>query len=238
LGASAELANRKWCETVVVAFDELLAGKFPFAMGKATAEARLADVEKFFQPNTGILWQYFTQSVQPDVEQAGSIFRMKEGASLRYQEAFLNFWSRAQDISRRLFAKDANKLSMPIEVRIRPSAQYSKIVLDAGARKVVGLNALDRWDEILWPSRRALVHLYVKSDEAGTIGPVEDGDWALYRLLSQGVPSKHSDVLSLSFASTDQGKVQVDFRPEGVRDLFARFALPRSITPGAGSCRR
>ena len=26
LGASAELANRKWCETVVVAFDELLAG--------------------------------------------------------------------------------------------------------------------------------------------------------------------------------------------------------------------
>jgi type VI secretion system protein ImpL len=238
LGAGAELANRKWCETVVVTFDELLAGKFPFSAAKTATEARLADVEKFFQPNTGVLWQYFAQSVQPDVEQAGSMFRMKEGASLRYQESFLAFWSRAQDITRRLFAKDPNKLGMPIEVRIRPSAQYSRIVFDAGTRKLVGLNALDRWDEILWPARRALVHLYVKTDEAGTIGPAEDSDWALYRFLNQGSPSKNRDILSLSFVSANQGKVQLDFRPEGVRDLFARFALPRSITQGAGACRR
>jgi len=110
--------------------------------------------------------------------------------------------------------------------------------LDTGARKVVGLNALDRWDEILWPSRRALLHLYVKADEAGTVGPAEDGDWALYRLLSQAVANKNRDVLSLSFATADQGKVQLDFRPEGVRDLFSRFLLPRSITQGAGACRR
>lgn len=238
LGASADLANRKWCESVVVAFDELLAGRFPFAAGKTANEARLADVERFFQPNTGILWQYFAQSVQPDVEQTGSLFRMKEGASLRYQDAFLAFWSRAQDLTRRLFARDAAKLGMPIEVRIRPSPQYSKIVLDAGTRKLVGLNTLDRWNEIVWPSRRALLRLYVKSDEVAAIGPIEDGDWALYRLLSQGAPSKGRDMLSLSFAASDQGQVQLDFRPEGIRDLFARFTLPRSITPGAAACRR
>jgi hypothetical protein len=123
-------------------------------------------------------------------------------------------------------------------VRIRPSPLYSKIVLDTGARKVVGLNALDRWDEILWPSRRALLHLYVKTEEVAALGPVEDSDWALFRWLSQGVSSRSGDVSSLTFASSAQGKVQVDVRPEGLRDLFTRFTLPRSITPGASPCRR
>jgi type VI protein secretion system component VasK len=99
---------------------------------------------------------------------------------------------------------------------------------------------VERWDEILWPSRRALVRLYVKSDEVEVIGPREDGDWALFHLLGQGAsPSRSGDVLSLSFASAlGPGKVLIDFKPETVRDLFARFALPRSITPGAAACRK
>jgi len=240
VGASAELANRKWCETVVVAFDDLLAGKFPFATGKAAGEARLADVEKFFQPATGILWQYFADSLQADIERTGSIFRVKEGASVRYKDDFLKFWSRAQDMSSRLFAKDPAKLGMPVEVRIRPSAQYSKIVLDTGGTKVVGFNAVERWDQILWPSRRALVRLYVKSDEVESLGLREDSDWALFHLLGQGgSASRNGDVLSLSFAPTlGQGKVQIDFKPDVLRDLFARFVLPRSITPGAAACRK
>jgi type VI secretion system protein ImpL len=236
VGASAELANRKWCETVVGSFDELLAGKYPFAPGQT--EARLADVEKFFQPAKGILWQYFSQALQADLEQAGSIFRVKEGASVRYKSEFLKFWSHAQEVSSRLFAKDPGKLGMPVEVRIRPSAQYSKIVLDTGAKKVVGLNAGERWDEILWPSRRALIHLYMKSDEMEVLGPPADGDWALFRLMGHGTsPSLKGDVLSLAFAS-QAGPVHIDFKPERVRDLLARFTLPRSITPGATECRR
>ena len=240
VGASAELANRKWCETVVVAYDELLAGKFPFVAGKATGEARLADVEKFFQPTGGVLWQYFTDSLQADIERTGSVFRVKEGASVRYKDDFLKFWPRAQDMSSRLFAKDPAKLGMPVDVLIRPSTQYSKIVLDTGNKKAVGLNAMERWDQILWPSRRALVRLYVKSDEVESLGPREDGDWALFHLLGQGTnPSRNSEVLSLSFSPTlGQGKVQIDFKPDTLRDMFARFVLPRSITPGAASCRK
>jgi type VI protein secretion system component VasK len=240
VGASAELANRKWCETVVVAFDELLAGKFPFATDKAAGEARLTDVEKFFQPASGILWQYFAGALQADIERAGSVFRVKEGASVSYKDDFLRFLSRAQDMSSQLFAKDPGKLGMPVEVRVRPSAQYSKIVLDAGGKKVVGLTAVERWDEILWPSRRALLRLYVKADQAEAIGPSEDGDWALFRLLGQGTSlGRNEDVLSLSFASAfGSARVQVDFKPDTVRDLFARFTLPRSVTPEAAACRK
>ena len=240
VGASAELANRKWCETVVVAYNELLGDKFPFAATRSTGEARLADVEKFFQPGTGILWQYFTQALQADVEQAGPVFRVKEGASVRYKDDFLRFWSRAQEMTNRLFAKDQSKLNMPVEVRIRASAQYSKIVLDTGAKKIVGLNAVERWDEMLWPCKRATVHLYVKSNEVELLGPRDDGEWAFLHLLRQGrKPSKNGNILTLSFDSAlGQESVQIDFKPETVRDFIQHFVLPRSITPGASACRK
>jgi len=78
------------------------------------------------------------------------------------------------------------------------------------------------------------------TQEVEAIGPREDGDWALFRLLGQGVgPARNGDVLSLWFESAfGSGRVQVDFAPEEVRELFARFALPRSITPGAAACRK
>jgi type VI protein secretion system component VasK len=72
------------------------------------------------------------------------------------------------------------------------------------------------------------------------LGPSEDGDWALFRLLGQGASlGRNEDVLSLSFASAfGAARVQVDFKPDTVRDLFARFTLPRSITPEAAACRK
>jgi type VI protein secretion system component VasK len=238
VGASGELANRKWCETVVVTFDQLLGGRFPFAAGKSSGEARVADLEKFFQPNTGVLWQYFNDSLQSDIERTGAVFRGKEGAAVRYKDEFLKFLGRAQELTNRLFSRNPSKLDMPVEVRIRPSTQYSKIVLDAGAKKIVGLNAVERWDEVPWPSRRAVLRLFVKTDEVESLGPRDEGEWALFRLLSQGQsPTKGTDFVTLSFLPTlGQGKVQVDVRPDDLRDLFSRFVLPRAITAGGGSC--
>jgi type VI protein secretion system component VasK len=99
---------------------------------------------------------------------------------------------------------------------------------------------MERWDGILWPSRRALVRLYVRSEEVESLGPREDSDWALFHLLAQGgSASRNGDVLSLSLSPTlGQGKVQIDFKPDLLRDLFARFVLPRSISPGAAACRK
>ena len=91
VGASADSANRKWCETVFVAFDQLLAGKYPFASGRGAGEAKIADIEKFFQPNTGTLWQYFTDSLAADIERVGTTFRLKDGAGVRYRDEFLKF---------------------------------------------------------------------------------------------------------------------------------------------------
>lgn len=240
VGASADSASRKWCETVFVAFDQLLAGKYPFAAGKALGEAKIPDIEKFFQPATGTLWQYFNDSLAADIERVGSVFRMKDGAGVHYRDDFLKFLSRAQDLTSRIFAKDPSKVSMPVAVHIRPSAQYSKIILDLGVKKITGLNAVDRWDEFVWPVRRANIRLFVKSDEVESFGPRDESEWALFYLLGQATnPSRNGDYVSLTFSPANgQNKIQIDFKPENIREIFQRFSLPRSATTSGGGCRK
>jgi type VI secretion system protein ImpL len=239
VGASADSANRKWCETVFVAFDQLLAGKYPFASGKA-GEAKVADIEKFFQPATGTLWQYYNDSLAADIERVGTLFRLKEGGAVHYREEFLKFLTHAAELTGRIFAKEPGKVGMPIGVHIRPSAQYSKIIMDLGTKKITGLNAVDRWDEFVWPVRRANFRLFVKSDEVEAIGPRDEGEWALFYLLAMGNnPSKNGDYVSLTYSPAGgQNKILIDFKPDNIREIFQKFALPRSITAGGGSCRK
>jgi type VI secretion system protein ImpL len=240
VGASSDSANRKWCETVVVSFDQLLAGRYPFGSGKTLGEAKVADIEKFFQPGAGTLWQYYNDSLASDIEKVGTLFRAKEGAAVHYREEFFKFLTHAAELTNQLFAKDPAKIAMPIGIHIRPSAQYSKIIFDLGTKKITGLNAVDRWDEFVWPVRRATFRLFVKSDEVETIGPRDEGEWALFYLVGAGVnPSKSGDYVTVTYTPANgQNKVLVDFKPENIREIFQKFALPRGITAGGGSCRK
>jgi type VI secretion system protein ImpL len=240
VGASADSANRKWCETVFVAFDQLLAGKYPFTSGRGSGEAKLADIEGFFRPNTGALWQYYADSLAKDIDKVGMTFRLKDDAGIRYREDFLKFLGRAAELTAQLFAKDPTKVSMQVGVHIRPSAQYSKIIFDLGSKKITGLNSVDRWEEFVWPVRRANLRLFVKNEELETVGPREESEWALFRLLAQGTnASKSGDFLSLTYSGANgQTKILVDFKPENIREIFGKFVLPRSITGGGGSCRK
>jgi type VI secretion system protein ImpL len=240
VGASADSANRKWCETVVVAFDQLLAGKYPFGSGRTAGEAKVADIEKFFQPGTGTLWQYYNDSLASDIEKVGTLFRLKEGGAVHYREEFLKFLSHAAELTNQIFAKDPSKISMPIGIHIRPSAQYSKIIFDIGTKKITGINAVDRWDEFVWPVRRSIFRLFVKSDEVETVGPRDEGEWSLFYLVGAGVnPSKNGDYVTVTYTPANgQNKVLVDFKPENIREIFQKFALPRGITAGGGSCRK
>ena len=240
VGASADSASRKWCETVFVAFDQLLAGKYPFASGKPSGEAKIADIEKFFQPATGTLWQYFSDSLAADIERVGTAFRLKDSAGVHYREEFLKFLTHAAELTARIFAKEPTKVSMPVGVHIRPSAQYSKIIFDLGSKKITGLNSVDRWDEFVWPVRRANLRLFVKTEEIEAIGPRDESEWALFYLLGQGkTAAKNGDFVSTVFsAANGQTNIMVDFKPENLREVFGKFVLPRGITAGGGSCRK
>ena len=49
-GATGDSANRKWCDSIVVVYDQLMAGKYPFSPAKGARDARGGEGEKFFAP--------------------------------------------------------------------------------------------------------------------------------------------------------------------------------------------
>ncbi|MDB4979453.1 MAG: hypothetical protein JWM82_205, partial [Myxococcales bacterium] len=239
-GATGDSANRKWCDGIGVVYDQLLAGKYPFVTGHGARDARVTDVDKFFAPKTGTLWQYFTESLAADIDHpAGTtVFHIKDQPSVKYKPALTVFLKRAQEVTDLLYGKDPGKLGIAVAIRIRPSAPYTKIVFESGGRKVTYFNAKERWDDLLWPARGALFRYFQKAGE-GELG-YTDGEWALFRLIEDGKLTSSSDGEDyLAGAWTPplgEGAIRADLRPAGLLRAFRGLDVPRSIVVGAGGC--
>jgi type VI secretion system protein ImpL len=241
-GASGGSANRKWCDGIVVLFDQTLAGRYPFAGAKAQREARIADVEKFFLPKSGALWQYYTESLAAEIEHppGTTLFRFKEDTSIKYKPTLLVFLKRAQELSDLLYGRDPAKLGVAASIRLHPSAPYAKIVLEAGGKKVTYFNTKERWDDLVWPSRGALLRLYQKSGESDELG-YPDGEWALHHLIENGKPTVGTDageeVLTSSWATPlHDATVRADFKPANLLRAFRAIDVPRAIVNGVSGC--
>lgn len=241
-GATGDSANRKWCESIVVVYDQLLAGRYPFAGGRHAREARVADVDKFFLPKGGALWQYYDETLAADIEHpAGtSIYRPKENASVKYKPGLFAFLKRARELTDLLYSKDPSKIGIPVAIRIRPSAPYSKIVFESGGRKIMYINARERWEEIVWPSRGALFRFFQRSGE-GELG-YPDGEWALFRLIEDGklvTSSDGQDYLSGAWTPPlGDGVIRADFRPVGLLRGFRGLDVPRGVVGNSSGCHR
>jgi type VI secretion system protein ImpL len=240
-GATGDSANRKWCDSIVVVYDQLLASKFPFSP-KSARDVRVADVEKFFQPKAGALWAYFAETLLRDFDHpAGTtVFHVKDQASVRYKPNLPVFLKRAQELTDLLYSRDPAKLGVAVSVRIRPSAPYTKIVFEMGGRKVTYFNTKERWEDLVWPARGALFHFYQKSGE-GELG-YTDGDWALFHFLENGKFTTTSDgedyLVGTWLPPLAEGAIRADVKPAALLRAFRGLEIPRSIVVGAGGCGR
>ncbi len=240
-GATGDSANHKWCENVVVVFDQLLAGKYPFSASKHAHDAPVADIDKVFQPKTGALWQYFGSALQADFDHpAGTdIFHLKDQPSVKYKPGLALFLKRAQDLTDLLYAKDGAKLGMTVSVRIRASAPYTKIIFESGGRKLTYFNTKERWEDIVWPGGGAVFRTFQSANEAQLGYP--EGEWALFHLLDDGKLAPASDgeeYLAGSWTPAAGGPVvHADLKPVSLLHAFRGLEIPRGIVNGASGCR-
>ncbi len=239
-GATGDSANRKWCDSIVVVYDQLLAGKYPFTGSKNTRDARVADVDKFFQPKTGTLWQYYNDTLAADFEHpAGtSVFHVREQPSVPYRSNLPAFLKRAQELTDLLYGKEGGKIGVNVSIRIRASAPYTRIVFEMGGKKVSYINSKERWEDLTWPARGALFHFYQKSGE-GELG-YTDGEWALFRFLENGkfaTSSEGEDYVAGTWTPPlGDGVIHADVKPAALLRAFHGLEFPRSIVAGGGSC--
>ena len=240
-GATGESANHKWCENVVVVFDQLLAGKYPFTSNRKAHEVVVADIDKIFQPKSGVLWQYFASSLQADFDHpAGTtIFHLKERPSIEYKPSLAGFLRRAQELTDLLYGRDGAKLGLTFSMRIRASAPYTKVIFESGGRKLTYFNTKERWEDLSWPGRGAVFRTFQNASEAQLGYP--DGEWAVFRLLDDGKYSTASDgeeYLAGTWAAPNGGApVRADIKPGALWHAFRSIDVPRGIVGGSSGCR-
>ncbi|HXU81316.1 MAG TPA: type VI secretion system membrane subunit TssM [Polyangia bacterium] len=240
IGATGDSAGRKWCESIVTAWEQQLAGHYPFSRGSSVRDVRVADMEKFLMPKTGTLWQYFGEVLAADIEHpAGTtIFRVKEGAGVAYKPGLLAFLKRAQEITDVLFAKDPTKMSLPYAVRIHPTEGYHKIQYISGGRTLNYINTRERWEDVVWPARGASFMLHNKAGQAER--GYSDAEWGLFHLLDDAKVEKGSDTEDFLKASwptpLGDGQVKADFKPVTLWKLWRGFEIPKQVVNGARGC--
>ncbi|HVZ87494.1 MAG TPA: type VI secretion system membrane subunit TssM [Polyangia bacterium] len=240
-GATGESANRKWCENVVVVFDQLLGGKYPFSASKSAHDVSLADVDKVFQPKSGVLWQYFTSALQNDFDHPAdtTIFRLKDEPSVKYKPGLAAFLRRAQELTNLLYGRDGAKIGLAYAMRLRASAPYTKLIFESGGRKLTYFNTKERWEELSWPGRGAVFRTFQNANE-GQFGFAE-GEWALFHLMDAGrltpTTADGEDYLAGLWAPPDSGPiVRADVKPPALWHAFRGIEIPRSIVVGSSGC--
>jgi len=239
-GATGDSANRKWCETVVVVYDQLLAGRYPFIANRKAREARVADIDKFFAPKTGVLWQYYAEALQADFEHpAGTtVFHLKDQASVKWKPSMVVFLKRAQELTDLLYAKEPGKLSLAVSMRLRASAPYSKIMFESSGRKLTYFNTKERWEDVAWPGQGAVFRYFQKTGD-GELGQPE-GEWALFHLIDQGklvYANDGEEFISGTWTPSElAAPIHADLKPVILPRAFRNIEIPRSVVAGSSGC--
>ena len=240
-GATGDSANRKWCENVVVVFDQLLAGRYPFSPGRRTREVPVADIDKVFHPKNGALWQYFTAGLQADFDHpAGTtIFRLKDQTHVQFKANLPAFLRRAQELTDLLYGKDGNRLGINVSMRIRASAPYTKLTFESGGRKLTYFNARERWEDFPWPGRGAVFHTFLGANE-GQYGYL-DGEWALFHLMDDAKLTVNSEgeeyLVAVWNPSSGAPAIRADLKPAALLHAFRGIDVPHSVVAGSSGCR-
>lgn len=234
--------NAGWCEAVVTPFEDLKK-KYPFTDGGKDAD--MGAVMQFFQPGKGAVWGHYEAFLRKDVVRVGQHYKVKEGgAAASYQGGLGAFLDKVQEITDFLFPTGGAQPSVPLEIRLKPTPNVTKIVFDVDSQPITYRNEPERWTALKWPGDKhtgASIRAFGKRGEE--LIPSE-GEWGLFHLLDQAkvtrdagaAGGKEGEIISATWKlRTSETELHVDLRPGKLYKLLKGFVVPKQI--GRASCR-
>jgi type VI secretion system protein ImpL len=227
--------NAAWCEAVATPFDEIRK-KYPFVDGAKDAD--LAAVMQFFAPGKGAVWGHYQNFLAKDIVRVGMHYKVKDGgASASYHHDLATFLDKVQDITDFLFPNGSAQAAVPLEVRIKPTANVTKIIFELDGQSITYRNEPERWVALKWPGEKHTgANLRAFSARGEELIPSE-GEWGLIHLFDLAKVSKDGEVLSgvWKLRSSDT-ELHVDFKPARLYHLFKTFTVPKDIANGPSAC--
>ncbi len=159
-------------------FRELMA-KYPFNP-KSTVQATIEDVNRFFRPPDGALWQFHQQSLQNLVQQQGTQYVAKPGGAITVTPAFLAFFNRAAAFTQAAYPGGGQqpRLGYTLHSNLAGTNQSITVTIDGQSfSNTAGRTAAKQY---VWPGSPAGATMQVKFGAEGFNWPRYDGVWGAF----------------------------------------------------------
>jgi type VI secretion system protein ImpL len=230
--------NKEWCETVVLPLQRTLVDKYPFVA--ARVDARLADVELLFHPQTGEIAKFRDKLLTAYVEVNGHDVTPRAlgtRAELHLNPAVVELLDAAHELGLLLYGNGAVGLDAGMTMRCERSV--NKVILRVDEAANTYFCSVNQSQQIHWPGkgepRRAELEAFGANARSDT--ERHDGEFALFRLLEGGTPTHRTGqstfTISLVLPRQNFGTFQLTFQPREYRggNLFYGFSTDRFLAP-------
>lgn len=226
-----------------------LQGRYPFT--SSPNDAALADFTAFFQPDKGILWDFYDKNLKGSLKRDGDSFQpiRRFRSSMGYTGPFLNTcMKRGADITTTLF-DEKGAPGVDFEVNLHTvSRDVSQVTLSIDGATHTYENHPEQWLKAHWPAEKS-------KDRGGSVQVlgyhdldeeiIRKGDFGFYRLLDAatsiergqagGRPDGEPTLVVTWKLRTRDAFVSVDIRPSKddnslTTGLFRDYNCPRVIT--------
>jgi type VI secretion system protein ImpL len=255
IASNAAVAGEKgsqWCTSVELPFARTLRGRYPF--NRAGQDSSIADVTEFYKPGSGIVWSFYESRLSRDIARVGDRYRSNVGSGVAsmYNVNLVEFLNRSQAISTALFPGRADKPTVAMEIRVRPSPGIASVLLTIDGQLIDFHNGPEKWVPIRWPGDGGQrgAHMRVRGAAIDEIIQ-QDGEWGFFRLMDKGnvSASQGERFFTVRWRLRTQNDVIVDVRPARAENPFIGETgraleafrsngvdAPRAVSPGGPAC--
>ncbi len=155
-----------------------LMAKYPFNL-QSSVQASLDDVNHFFRPPDGALWQFYAQSLQPLVEKQGTQYVPKAGP-MKVTPAFLNFFNRAAAFSDAAYPGGAQQPALKYTLRSDLTNVSQTISITLDGQTFANSSGKSASKQFTWPGNPPGAKMDVKFGGEPFHWPSFDGLWGTF----------------------------------------------------------
>lgn len=156
-----------------------LMSKYPFNL-KSTVQASVDDVNRFFRPQDGALWQFYQQSLQPLVQKEGNRYIPKGGGTMQVTGGFLAFFNRAAAFAEAAYPSGAQQPRINYTLRSDLSGTQQSIQLTLDGQSFSNSSGKSASKQFVWPGNPPGARMQVKFGGDAFNWPNYGGVWAAF----------------------------------------------------------
>ena len=194
LGVAQGYLNSRWRSVVYEPFQARFQGQYPFDP-TSSLDAPIADVEAFFNPESGAVAAFVETELAPYLGRDLSPRRW-EGRGIRLSPGAQQAVERSRSIGRDLFSNGAMRVDFEVQPEVperSPDAPpVDQVTINIhGTEDVYGLGSYRPWTPVSWPGPSGAL-VSVSTQQRDLPPKTFDGSWALFRMLEAARVTRQS----------------------------------------------